>query len=196
MRILITGASGALGEYLTPELLQVKTFSVRILAHRSPISAKQEEVFTGDIEDAISMSKACYGIHTVFHLAALTHSSSKKSYFQTNENGTKVLVAACVKNKVRRIIYISSSAASEDGGDYARSKLQGEEIVRESGLDYVILRVSEVYGGKTGEGIDRLNAWINIFPLIPLANSTEPQSSVSFQTEYSCMRPTTSPFMR
>ena len=168
MKILITGASSTLGKNLTSELLKTEPFSIRLLEHRSPVHKENCEVFQGGLQDIDSLSKACSEIDTVVHLAALTHSSSGKAYFEINETGTKNLISACEKNNVRRFIFVSSAAASEEGGDYGVSKLRCEELVRKSGLDWVILRPSEVYGVNMEEGIGKLVAWVKKFPIIPV----------------------------
>jgi len=168
MKILITGASSTLGKNLTSELLKTEQFSIRLLKHRSPVSKENCEVFQGGLQDIDSLSKGCSGIDTVVHLAALTHSSSGKAYFEINEAGTKKIITACEKNHVRRFILVSSVAASEEGGDYGVSKLRCEELVRKSGLDWVILRPSEVYGVNMEEGIGKLVGWMEKFPIIPV----------------------------
>lgn len=168
MKILITGASSTLGKKLTSELLKTEQFSIRLLEHRSPVLKENCEVFQGGLHDIDSLSKACSEVNTVFHLAALTHSSSGKAYFEINEEGTKNLITACKKNNVRRFIFVSSAAASEEGGEYGVSKLRCEELVRKSGLDWVILRPSEVYGVNMEEGIGKLVAWVKRFPVIPI----------------------------
>ena len=98
MKILITGASSTLGKNLTSELLKTEQFSIRLLEHRSPVRKESCEVFQGGLHDSDSLSKACSEVDTVFHLAALTHSSSRKAYFEINEEGTKNLITACREN--------------------------------------------------------------------------------------------------
>jgi nucleoside-diphosphate-sugar epimerase len=168
MKILITGASSTLGKNLTSELLKAEQFSIRLLEHRSPVHKEECEIFQGGLQNVDSLGKACSEIETVVHLAALTHSSSGKAYFEINEEGTKNLITACEKHNVRRFIFVSSAAASEEGGDYGVSKLRCEELVRKSGLDWVILRPSEVYGVNMEEGIGKLVAWVKKFPIIPI----------------------------
>jgi nucleoside-diphosphate-sugar epimerase len=168
MKILITGASSTLGKNLTVELLKTEHFSIRLLEHRSPVNKENCEVFQGGLQDIDDLDNACSEVATVAHLAALTHSSSGKAYFEINEEGTKNLIAACKKNNVRRFIFVSSAAASEEGGDYGVSKLRCEELVQKSGLDWVILRPSEVYGPNMEEGIGKMVAWVKKFPVIPV----------------------------
>ena len=168
MKILITGASSNLGKKLTLELLKIKPFSIRLLEYRSPVHNENCEVFQGNLRDVDSLSRACSGVDTVFHLAALTHSSLRKAYFEINENGTKNLISACKKNNVRRFVFVSSTAASEEGGEYAVSKLRCEEWVRKSDFNWIILKPSEVYGAGMEEGIGKLIAWVEKFSMIPV----------------------------
>lgn len=168
MKLLITGASSTLGKNLTLELLKIGKTSIRLLKHHSPVQNEHCEIFKADIQNVDDLIKACSGIDVVIHLAALTHSNSGKAYFEVNETGTENLIKACQKNNVRRFIYVSSAAASEEGGEYGMSKLQGEEKVKSSMLDWAILRPSEVYGPKMEEGIGKLISWVKRFPIIPV----------------------------
>ncbi|MBT5472364.1 MAG: NAD(P)-dependent oxidoreductase [Nitrospina sp.] len=168
MKLLITGASSTLGKNLTSELLKIDELSIRLLEHHSPLQNENCEVFKCDIQDVGNLAHACSEIDTVIHLAALTHSPTGKEYFEVNETGTDNLLTACRKNSVRRFIFISSAAASEEGGEYGVSKLRCEEMVRESHLNWVILRPSEVYGPNMQEGIGKLITWIKKFPIIPV----------------------------
>ena len=168
MNLLITGASSILGKNLTSELLGMDKFSIRLLEHNSPISNESCEIIKADLQDIDNLVKACAGMDMVIHMAALTHSPSPKAYFNINVLGTENLLAACKKNNVKRFIFVSSVAASEKGGDYGVSKLQGEDRVKSSSLNWVILRPSEIYGPNMKEGIGKLISWIQNFPLIPV----------------------------
>ena len=168
MKLLITGASSILGKNLTTELLKIKNISIRFLEHHTPVKRENCQTFKADVQDAESLIQVCSGIDVVIHMAALTRSGSMKAYFEVNEKGTEKLLAACQENKVTRFIYISSTAATENGGEYGVSKLRGEEKVKRSNLDWVVLRPSEVYGPKMDEGIGKLISWVKKFPVIPV----------------------------
>ena len=73
-------------------------------------------------------------IDTVFHFAATADlKEADNKPFLTLENnilGTIKLLKACIKNKVRKIIFASSIyAISEQGGIYSTSKLSSEMII-------------------------------------------------------------------
>ena len=168
MKLFITGASSILGKNLIAKLLKIENVSIRLLEHHTPVKQELCQTFKADIQDKKSLNQACSGIDVVIHLAALTHSNSMKSYLEVNEKGTENLIAACQKNKVTRFIYISSAAATEKAGEYGVSKLRGEEKVKSSNLDWVVLRPSEVYGPGMDEGIGKLISWVKRFPVIPV----------------------------
>jgi NADH dehydrogenase len=115
-----------------------------------------EEEAHGDILDLSSLSAAAAGATAVVHLAALTHSRSPAQYDEVNARGTENLVAASQNAGVKRFLLISTRAISEEGGPYSRSKRRAEEAVRASGLDWTILRLPEVYGAGSAEGVDRM----------------------------------------
>ena len=100
---------------------------------------------------------------SVLHLAAPTHSRNDSEYFKVNWEGTLNLINACKKNDVGRFIFCSSGAASGKGGAYGLSKLESEELVCESGLPWIILRPSEVFGPQMKEGTGKLISWVEKF---------------------------------
>jgi NADH dehydrogenase len=101
-------------------------------------------------------------------------------YFETNVNGTENLIDACLKNGVKKIIYISSSAASLNGGGYSRSKLEAEQCIKRSGMKWVIIRPSEVYGQRVGDSINRLIHWIQNYIFVPVIGAKKCKLSPVF----------------
>jgi NADH dehydrogenase len=156
-----------MGSALIRQLSGFSDVKVKAMIHRSLVNIPGCEVRPGDLNNSVLMSRALAGIDTVVHLAALTKSSRVSDYFHINVAGTKNLIDACAEQGVKKILYISSRAASLDGGGYASSKLKAEECVRKSGLKWVILRPSEVYG-QGGGGINRLIRWIQRYPCVPV----------------------------
>ena len=168
MKILITGASSILASRLVALLLESGKFSFRLLEHRSVARIESCETICGDMTDPESLDRACQGMDGVLHLAALTHSCNNAEYFRVNREGTQNLINACKRKNVRRFVFISSVAASEDGGAYGLSKLESEDRVCESGLQWIILRPSEVYGPQMKEGIGELISWVKNLKFIPV----------------------------
>jgi len=168
MKILVTGASGGFGKRLIPALVEREKVKIRIMEHCSPVELPDCERVSGELGDRYSLTAATSGIDAVVHLAALTHSPNREDYFKVNVEGTKNLVDACKRNKISRLVYMSSGAAHPMGGAYSESKLAAERCVQESGLPWTIIRPREVYGTGGKEGINQLIQWIQRLPVIPV----------------------------
>lgn len=112
-RVLVTGASGFIGQHLCRRLAasgyRVTSFG------RKPVSALAGIVdghITGDITDN-SIEPACLGQDIVFHLAGLVsyRDCDRKKQELVNVQGTKNVMNACLKAGVKRVIHTSSVAA-------------------------------------------------------------------------------------
>jgi NADH dehydrogenase len=140
----------------------------RALVHRTTLPPLNTvEPVEGRLDDEDSLLPALIGVDTVVHLAATTHASKAETYFAANLQGTASLLRASRRSGIRRVIFISTRAIHPPCGDYARSKLAAENVVRMSGLLHTILRFSEVYGGGSSEGIDALCATVRTWPVVP-----------------------------
>ncbi len=105
--------------------------------------------FIGDLSEPGSWAAGLEGVDMVVHLAAATGSASDDELERVNVDGAVALVRACEKQGVKHILYVSSIAAKypqlEDYA-YGRTKAEAEAVIRQSGLDYTILRPTIVLG--------------------------------------------------
>jgi NADH dehydrogenase len=170
--LLITGATGFFGKNLL-RILCEKKIKTRCLARdgRKINNYEGLEVIEGDILDKEVLYKATQNIDTVIHLAAVIKSSNPKEITAINVEGTKNLVEACIKNRIKKIIYMSSlDATLNRTNTYGRTKLMGEEIIKNSGIDYIILRPSLIYG-RGSKDISLLSKFIAKHFIIPVIGS-------------------------
>jgi len=177
--LLVTGASSEMGSALIRELLNNSGLEIKAMVHCSIVNVLGCEVRPGNLNNLSSLVRALSGIDTVVHMAALTKTHRESDYFETNVKGTQNLIDACLASEVKKIIYISSSAASLNGGGYSRSKLEAEQCVKRSGMKWVILRPSEVYGQRMGS-INRLIALIQKCFFVPVIGSGQCKLSPVF----------------
>jgi len=152
--ILVTGASGALGSELVPRLRE-RGWRVRALVHGRPAVGADEAV-AGDVRDEEALAGALNRTDAVIHLAARTHARRTRDYHAVNVIGTRALVTAARRGGVARLVLASTRAIDPRGGAYSASKAEAERAVRESGLDFAIVRLPELYGGRRELGVDAL----------------------------------------
>ena len=166
----LTGSTGFLGRYLLKDL--IKRFpdaqGVLLLNRTAPVFIPEGwKTYSASLNNDEALSHALRGVTTLIHLAGLTHANSSKEYWTANALGTRNLVEAAKKNTVSRIIYVSTRAISDECGDYAKSKHQGELYIINSQIPFVILRHSEIYGVESNEGINGLVSLVRKSPIIP-----------------------------
>jgi dihydroflavonol-4-reductase len=170
--ILVTGASGFLGQNLVPRLTnlghKVRTFG-RSTSPPSVLAKFNLEHCSGDITNYEQVANAVNGMDIVYHLAGLV--SYKKRDFDkvhaTNVLGTRNVMQASLAANVRRVIHTSSVAAfgipkdGEIGSEEIEYNLSGmgltycdtkhlaeEEVLRcvASGLPAIILNPGIIFG--------------------------------------------------
>ncbi len=161
MKFLVTGASGFLGKAVCAELL-TRDHAVAALVRRPGSEPDATEPVAGDLTDAGALTAAVAVAEPacVIHLAAEIASQRDAARIdEVNVAGTRRLLEACAAAGRPRFLFTSTVVTGDARGAlldetselpvetaYGRSKQQGERLVRESGLDTVIIRPSHVYG--------------------------------------------------
>lgn len=169
-RVLVTGATGAVGPAVVHALLADGAL-VRVLAlpgTPAPLPAGAAVVY-GDICDYSALCRAATGVDAVVHMAALLHETGERSpasdYSRVNVEGTAKTIAAAHAAGAHRIVLLSTIAVyGEVPGvvadettpphpdtPYAETKLAAEVLVRRAtAMDGtpagVVLRAGAVYG--------------------------------------------------
>ena len=175
-KVLITGASGFVGLRIVKKLIlegyHVRAF-VRKLSHINALEEMGVEILFGDIRDFISFDQAAKNIDVIVHLATDTSGDPKNSV-NTAVTGTKNLIDIAKKNKINKVIYMSSMSVydpvhAKNGqkiyeesnlepfpnkrGAYAESKIEAEKLVlnllNESSPAWVILRPAMIFGATS-----------------------------------------------
>ena len=179
-RILVIGGAGFIGSQVTAELLKTAVSEVVVYDNftrgnlENIADSLQDSRCTvwphgGDIRDIDLLNDAMSGMDAVVHLAAmwLLHCRDyPRTAFNVNIEGTFNILEACVKNKIKRLIYSSSASVYGDALEvpmteshpfnnrnfYGATKIAGEAMCRayndRYGLDYVGLRYMNVYGPR------------------------------------------------
>jgi len=125
------------------------------------------EPIHGALDDADTLARLLRGVDTIIHFAAITHAARTEDYLDVNSRGTEQLARAAARAGVSRFIHISTRAIHPDCGAYGMSKRLAEDAVRAHGVPHVILRLAEVYGTGSREGIDALLRLVRDWPVVP-----------------------------
>ena len=120
MHALVTGGGGFLGFALVKQLLdagyRVRSFSRQRYATLDRLGV---ESMCGDLSRAADVQRAVQGVDIVFHVAARAGVWGKRQlYYQPNVIGTEHIVAACLRNGVKYLIYTGSPSVTFDGQDH------------------------------------------------------------------------------
>ena len=157
MIIAITGGSGFIGSLLVDKHLK-QGDQVRLLSRNTLLKRKNVQYFLGDLSSSsVDLSDFVDSVDILYHCAGEVNNESLMQ--ELHVNGTQRLVNAA-QGKISRWVQLSSVGvygACRDGtitedskeqplGIYEQTKTESDKIVKNSGIPYVILRPSNVFG--------------------------------------------------
>ncbi|MBZ8132984.1 NAD(P)-dependent oxidoreductase [Afifella sp. IM 167] len=180
MTILVTGATGLVGERLIPRLTEAGE-DCRALMRTGKQGPAHATAVQGDLFDPASLADAVAGVAAIIHLAAVFRTSDADLIWKTNLEGTRSLIAAAKAHAPdARFIMASTSNVydrrsarpareSDSVGPeeaYPASKVAAEKLLRDSGLNWAILRFPFVYGDGDGH-LEMLPSHLGTFGFHP-----------------------------
>jgi NADH dehydrogenase len=152
MKIAITGGAGFVGRRLAERF---EAADIVAVSRRTGI----------DIEDVEALTKAFDGCEVVAHCAGINREIGKQTYQKVHIDGTRAVVEAAQRAGVKRIVMLSFLRARPDcGSPYHESKWAAEELVRNSDLDYTILKAGMIYG-RGDHLVDHVSHSVQTIPL-------------------------------
>ena len=154
MNILLIGGNGFVGQALIKEFTENKV-KVSYLSRSQNHSITSEDAtwIQGDIFDLDNITiKENYDI--IIHLIGTI--KDKNLYSKLNTESVAQTIKLCQKHNIKKLVYFSANGGFKR---YLESKLTGERLVKDSKLDYLIVRPGLMYGK------DRLTSYFNILPI-------------------------------
>ena len=170
MKIAITGGTGFVGRHLARELLS-RGHSVVLIARGA--DARDEDVrhlpnvsFAPIGIDSIDELAAAFdGCDAVAHCAGINRSIGAQTYRRVHVAGTSHVVGAAQRAGVKKVLLLSFLRARPDcGSPYHDSKWRAEEIVRDCGLDFTVIKAGMIYG-RGDHMLDHLSHTLHSLPL-------------------------------
>ncbi|HKF45661.1 MAG TPA: complex I NDUFA9 subunit family protein [Thermoanaerobaculia bacterium] len=154
MRVLVTGGTGFVGTHLVNELLRRK-HEVTILARRPSATRNRYNrpvrTEAGDVLDSASLRRAFSGQDAIVHLVGIIWEKGDRTFDRLHRVAAENVVAAARQAGVRRLLHMSAMGSFPDSpSEYGRTKAAGEKVVRESDLDWTVIRPSIIVGPGDG----------------------------------------------
>ncbi len=202
MTILVTGATGFVGERVCNKLLK-ENEKIRVISRNPSISFDDlvlADLTSGDIEGSIFDD-----VSAVFHLAGYAHdlraSTNIEMYYKLNVDATKRLAEVASKCGVSSFIYVSSTKAgvsdNEDSslnnaeGAYGKSKREAEleilDIASRSNMRVNIIRPALIYGPGVKGNLKSMLKGIEQGWFPPLPNISNKRSMVHVDDVVRCI---------
>jgi uncharacterized protein YbjT (DUF2867 family) len=160
--IIVTGASGFVGSHLVPALLAAGHRVVALA--RTPAAGElvvgrlaaadrdRVEVRIGDVTRPATLVPAMNGVDACVHLVAIPRDFNGGAELRlVNTEGTRAVLAAMHRAGIRRLVHMGAMGIEDDPAlHFASSKAKAEALVRDSGLDWTILKPSIQFGEGDG----------------------------------------------
>ena len=139
-RILITGGTGTLGREIVQQLLEAEREVSVLTSKANPNLPLQAKIYQGDLTDQSTLHHAVSDAEVIIHCA-----SNSLDPQNVDIKGTKNLLSAIPKDKLKHFIYISIVGVDKSEFPYYKAKYEVEKMVEDSGLPYTILRATQFH---------------------------------------------------
>jgi len=134
--VLVTGGTGRLGSRLIAPL-QAAGHSVRQMSRRGTGPGGVR----GDLATGLDLASAVGGAEVIVHAA----SDDQGDPWQVDVAGTRRLVEAVDRSRLRHLVYLSIVGVDRIPYGYYRAKFAAEQVLLASGLPVTLLRVTQFH---------------------------------------------------
>ena len=185
--ILVTGGTGSIGSALVKKAIDDNSSLIRVFSNDENSLYEMElefkefknlEYVIGDIQNPEIVSEIVKGIDIIFHAAALKHVDrcelNPLETINVNITGTKNIAKAAQREKVKKMILISTDKAVNPIGVMGATKLLGEKLIsaessNNSKTIFASVRFGNVFNTR-GSILPRIEKQISLGGPITLTN--------------------------
>lgn len=189
MKVIVTGGAGFLGYHIARKINELTEYKDSLFFDIAefPEGEYHNEIkcIYGDVRDKKQMDEIMEGADVVIHCAAALPLWKKKDIYETNVDGMRNVCESCLRRKVNRLIFISSTSVYGvpdehplyeyhpriGVGDYGKSKIMAEEICeeyRKKNLAVSVLRPKSFIGTARLGVFQILYDWVESGVRIPI----------------------------
>jgi uncharacterized protein YbjT (DUF2867 family) len=145
-KILITGATGELGQHLRPKLLSAG-YRVRGASRHSVADGQERDADVEwvqmDLASGAGLAKAVKGVDCIVHAASAT--TSFRQMPVVDVGGTAQLLQAAQQAGVAHFFYISIVGVDRIPYSYYRHKMAAETLIMQADVPWTILRATQFH---------------------------------------------------
>ena len=158
MKVAIFGGTGYVGSYIVDELIHnehIPRLLVRGGSESKVIQQEKCETVKGSIKDDNAIRETLNGCEAVIYLNALIREFPKRDL--TNDKlqfrGSQRIAEIAQELGVKRFLLMSALGASPDpnGSNYMQAKFLSEQVIKNTELQWTIMRPSSLFGDPRGE---------------------------------------------
>jgi uncharacterized protein YbjT (DUF2867 family) len=176
--VAVAGGTGFIGRTIARRLAALPQLHVRVLSRnperaRPRLAGLEAEFVRGEVTEPATLPSALAGVSAVVSVVQfdgypIENPRRGLTFERIDLGGTLALLAAANAAGVVRFIYVSGAAADENSRHPGfRAKGKAERAIRESGLEYTILRPSLVYGPEDTV-VNNFARAIRLAPVFPV----------------------------
>lgn len=158
--ILLTGATGFLGGYVLEEIVKrgyEVTCFVRETSNLERIKQMNVPYIFGELDDYKSICNALESKEALINTASLGFGHAPN------------IIKACENIDIKRTIFISTTGIfTKLNPDSKGIRLEAERLIKESNLNYTIIRPTMIYGTPKDRNMWRLVNYLRRLPIIPI----------------------------
>ena len=171
--ILVTGGTGFIGSRVILRLVQSQ-LPLKVLLRPQNLITKLPhdlalDAAVSSLKDQRSLRAVLSGVKTVLHFASAENEKPHPNFEDVDVTGTETLIKASVDAGVKKILFLSRVGADNNSiYPILKAKALAEKAIKNSGLDYVILRLTDVFG-ENDHFTNQLANYIKAAPgIVPL----------------------------
>ncbi|GAB4330810.1 MAG: NAD(P)H-binding protein [Candidatus Abyssubacteria bacterium] len=149
--IFVSGGTGFIGSHSVRRLVE-QGQTLRLLTFKGPglageLPSERIKYAAGSITDPASLAGKMNGCDIAVNFVGIIVQVGDATFERIHVQGLRNLLEEAKRAEVKRFIHISALGTSEEpASEYFRTKWEAEQLTKGSGLEYVVLRPSLVFG--------------------------------------------------
>jgi NADH dehydrogenase len=154
--ILVLGGTGFIGSHVVKQLSESNPqYELKTLSRSSQnLNLFGVEYIQGDVKNLENLNSAMNDVDIVINIVGILREQTDQTFQKVHVEGTSNIIRACLNNGVKHLIVVGGVSPDPVARDpFSISKFRAEELIRDSGLPFTILRSSMVFSRQIELGV-------------------------------------------